>query len=94
MMKREKVETIDRITHGTLDHITKELIWELVDQGYTYKETREYFQMKHLDILRSLMDIHIQYWGDYSIQMIKDTKKDAEQKHWEDLTTHNERFTD
>jgi len=93
MMKREKVQTIDRITHGTLDHITKELIWELVDQGYTQEETREYFQAKHLDILRSVKDIHEQYWGDTSVDW-KDTKKDAEQKHWEDLTTHNERFTD
>jgi len=57
-MKQE----IDRITHGTLDHLTKELIWELVDQGYTYEETREYFQAKHLDILRSVKDIHQQYW--------------------------------
>ena len=57
-MKQE----IDRITHGTLDRITKELIWELVDQGYTQEETREYLQMKHLDILRSVKDIHQQYW--------------------------------
>ena len=93
MMKREKVQEIDRITHGTLDHITQDLIWELIDQGYTYEETREYFQMKHLDILRSVKDIHEQYWGDASDDW-KDTKKDAEQKHWENLTTHNERFTD
>ena len=93
-MKREKTQEIDRITHGTLDHITQDLIWELVDQGYTYEETREYFQAKHLDILRSVKDIHEQYWGDTTIQLIKDTKKDAEQKHWEDLATHNERFTD
>ena len=93
MMKREKVQTIDRITHGTLDRITQDLIWELVDQGYTYEETREYFQMKHLDILQNVKDIHEQYWGDTSDDW-KDTKKDAEQKHWEDLATHNERFTD
>ena len=58
MMKQEKVNQLDRITHGTLDQITKDLIWELVDQGYTYEETREYFQMKHLDILRSVKGIH------------------------------------
>ncbi len=93
MMKREKVQTIDRTTHGTLDHITQTLIWELVDQGYTYEETREYFQAKHLDILRSIKDIHEQYWGDTSDDW-KHIEKDAEQKHWEDLATHNERFTD
>ncbi len=93
MMKREKVQTIDRITHGTLDQITQDLIWELVNQGYTYEETREYFQMKHLDIMRSVREIHEQYWGDTSDDW-RDTKKDAEQKYWEELVTHNERFTD
>lgn len=93
MMKREKVQTIDRTTHGTLDHLTKELIWELIDQGYTHEETREYFQMKHLDILRNVKDIHEQYWGD-TLDDWKHIEKDAEQKHWEDLATHNERFTD
>jgi len=88
-MKQE----IDRITHGTLDQIMQDLIWELVDQGYTYKETREYFQMKHLDILRSVKDIHTQYWGDTNDDW-KHIEKDAEQKHWENLTTHFERFTD
>ena len=92
-MKREKVQTIDHATHGTLDQITKDLIWELIDQGYTYEETREYFQMKHLDILRNARDLHEQYWGDTTDDW-RDEAQDAEQKFWENLVTHNERFTD
>jgi len=93
MMKREKVQTIDRITHGTLDQITQDLTLELIDQGYTYEEIREYFQMKHLDIMRSIRDIHEQYWGDTTDDW-RDAQADAEQKYWENLATHNERFTD
>ena len=92
-MKREKVQTIDHATHGTLDQITKDLIWELIDQGYTYEETREYFQMKHLDIMRSVREIHEQYWGNTTDDW-RDEAQDAEQKFWENLATHNERFTD
>lgn len=61
MTKIQKVERIDYQTKYAHHRQSKHRICELLDLGYSSQEIREYFQMKHLEILQDIKDIAKMY---------------------------------
>jgi hypothetical protein len=90
MTKQERNERIDNATHGSLPRAFYSVIDELLDQGYEWPDIQKYLQSRYSEALTYL---HNEAKGGEGSRQHY-LQKDAEQKHWEDLATHNERFTD